>query len=48
MDRAVEVKGLPNLFPEFGDFRLVYLLDSGFERGHTEIHGRALGEEVCS
>ena len=48
MDRAVEVKGLPKLFPEFSDFRLVYLLDGGFERGHTEIHGGALGEEVCS
>ena len=48
MDCAVEMEGLPNLFPEFGDFRLVYLLDGGFERGHTEIHGGASGEEVCS
>ena len=48
MDCAVEMEGLRNLFPEFGDFRLVYLLDGGFERGHTEVQGGALGEKMGS
>ena len=48
MDRAVLREGLSKLFPEFGDLHLMYLLDGGFERGHAEVHGGALGEKVCS
>ena len=48
MDRAVLVEGPTKLFPEFGDLHLVYPLDGGFECGHTEVHGGALGEKVCS
>ena len=48
MDRAVLVEGLTELFPEFGDLYLVYLLDGGFERGHAEVHGRAWGQKMRS
>ena len=48
MDRAVEMRGLPNLFPEFGDLHLVYLLDGDFERGHMKVQGGALDEKMGS
>ena len=45
MDRAVL---MTKLFPELGSLHLMYLLDGGFKRGQTEVHGGALGENVCS
>ena len=48
VERAVLLEGLTELFPEFGDLQLMYLFDGGFERGHTEVQGGALGEKMGS